>query len=294
MNQMNQNIPFYLIESFVVAAHGPSFEEAAKKLGLTQSALSRQMQSFEEYLPQKIFTLDGRRKVLTKYGQTLFELLAPEVEKAQRLVHLAGLIHQDISSSHVKICGRGELLEGVAINSKFKGKISFCPMDGDKALREVLDRKCDIGIVSRGVNSSELIMKPYFSNRLKLVIPKKLISIKGNSKEEIFEKLHRIPCILYKIEDSVVAEFLSQFNINFQKLNVARIFPHYRSIQLMLEKNLGWAVIPTHIELDLDRYLIYELTHKSKDMRDYSLCYRRELKDSPWFKDLLNELLKIQ
>lgn len=290
MNKTNP-IPHYLIESFLAAAKEGTFQLAADQLGLTQSTLSKQMQLLEELLPQKVFTFSGRKKTLTSYGETLYELLAPQFSQIDGLIKQASILHAEIENVKIRICGRGELLDMIAKNLKFTGQVSFLSVDSQQAMQNVLNRSCDIAVVHQVEDSSEIILKNFFSNRLRIIIPKKMIKDKNLSKTEIIKKLQNLPALLYKSEDVVVKNFLLEYGINFDHLNVHRVYANYVSILEMLKLGKGWAVIPSNLEVDEDDFIVYQLVGKTQDVRQFYLCYRKELKSASWFKELINDFL---
>ncbi|MFW7523455.1 LysR family transcriptional regulator [Vibrio ostreicida] len=63
---------------FHVAASSSSYSEAAKKLNITQGAVSKQIKILETYLSQSLFCKQGRNVVLTEQG----ELLKSHTEQA--------------------------------------------------------------------------------------------------------------------------------------------------------------------------------------------------------------------
>ncbi len=170
---MYKNVPLYLIESFIAASEEASFQLAADRLEITQSTLSKQMILFEELLPHKVFTFDGRRKILTPYGQSLFRALSSKFAQTQELIEQTGLLYSTSKKLHIKICGRGELLDILAVNLNFGGKVTFIPIDNDSALDAVLNRKAEIAIVHTGIDSSEIVMRPFLLNNFKFSIKNK-------------------------------------------------------------------------------------------------------------------------
>jgi DNA-binding transcriptional LysR family regulator len=287
-------IPHYLIESFLAAADEGTFQLAADKLGLTQSTLSKQMQLLEEMLPQKVFAFSGRKKTLTSYGRTLYELVAPQFMQIDGLIQQAAMLHADVQNTSIRICGRGELLDMIAKNLKFKGQVSFLSVDSHQAMQNVLNRTCDIAIVHQVQDSSEIILKNFFSNRLRIIVPKKLLRDKNISKSDVMKKLQELPALLYKSEDEVVKNFLREYGIKFDELHVHRIYSNYVSILEMLKLGKGWAVIPSNMELNEDDFIVYQLSGKSQDVRQFYLCYRKELKSASWFKELINDFLGMK
>lgn len=60
---------------FAIAAHAQSFKHAAQQLGVSQSAITRQVQALEQQLGTRLFQRDNRVHALTSAGQAL----APEL-----------------------------------------------------------------------------------------------------------------------------------------------------------------------------------------------------------------------
>lgn len=69
------------IRLFLVVAQARSLRTAASKLGITQSALSKQMRSLEVALQAPLFRRDGRGMQLTPLGQQLFQSMSHSYEQ---------------------------------------------------------------------------------------------------------------------------------------------------------------------------------------------------------------------
>ncbi len=65
---------------FEAAARTENFAEAAGEMNITQSALSRQIQTLEAYVKQTLFTRARQRVTLSAAGQTLAAELSPQLE----------------------------------------------------------------------------------------------------------------------------------------------------------------------------------------------------------------------
>lgn len=76
---------------FATVARCKSFKDAATELGVTQSAVSRQIQTLEDQLGMRLFQRDNRVHALTPAG----ELLAPELQRTfNRLQELINKVKQ--------------------------------------------------------------------------------------------------------------------------------------------------------------------------------------------------------
>lgn len=69
--------PLDALRGFVNAAHRLNISLAAQDLQLTQSAVSRQIQTIEQYLRTPLFIRKHRALVLTRTGEQLFALASP-------------------------------------------------------------------------------------------------------------------------------------------------------------------------------------------------------------------------
>jgi LysR family transcriptional regulator, glycine cleavage system transcriptional activator len=73
--------PMSALHSFVAAAARQSFSKAAGDIGLTQSAVSRQVALLEDWLQQPLFRREGRSVVLTKDGRAYAEAIEAGLDR---------------------------------------------------------------------------------------------------------------------------------------------------------------------------------------------------------------------
>ncbi|WP_408097094.1 LysR family transcriptional regulator [Peredibacter sp. HCB2-198] len=289
---MNNRIPHYLIESFITAAEESSLQVAADKLQITQSTLSKQMIMLEEMLPHKIFTFDGRKKVLTSYGLSLYEALKPKFAQTQELIEQTSLLFSQPENVHVRICGRGELLDILAVNLKFNGRMTFMPMNNESALEAVLQRKAELAIVHTGIDSNEIVMRPFILNDFRFAVSKSLMKSKPKV-EDLTDKIKSLPCLLYKMHDPVIENLLKSWKISFEELNVLRTYPNYTTLARMVNEGLGWAILPTHTAIDESANHVLPVSMSSSFNRKFHLCYRKDISSAGWLKELLTEIKQV-
>lgn len=286
---MNNRIPLYLIESFIMAAEEVSLQVAADRLRITQSTLSKQMIMFEEMLPHKVFTFDGRKKILTAYGTSLYDALKPKFAQTQELIEQTSLQFSQPENVHVKICGRGELLDILAVNLKFRGRVTFMPMNNESALESVLNRKAELAIVHTGIDSTEIVMKPFILNEFRFAISKSLLKQKPKE-EDLIEKIKSFPCLLYKMQDPVIENLLKTWKLSLEDLNVHRTYPNYTTLARMMSEGQGWAILPTHTLIDESLNHVMPVSLHSAFNRKFHLCYRKDISSAAWMKELMVEI----
>lgn len=73
--------PMAALSSFVAAARHGSFSRAGQQVGLTQSAVSRQIAILEDWLQVPLFDRHGRRVVLNAAGQAYADQVRPALDR---------------------------------------------------------------------------------------------------------------------------------------------------------------------------------------------------------------------
>jgi DNA-binding transcriptional LysR family regulator len=76
-----RELPLIALRAFAVAARATNLVAAATELGVTHGAISKQITALENWLGQQMFTREGRRLVLTPYGQILAEKLGQSINE---------------------------------------------------------------------------------------------------------------------------------------------------------------------------------------------------------------------
>jgi DNA-binding transcriptional LysR family regulator len=106
-----KNNLFQRLKGFCYTVQSGSMSGAAKKMNLSQGAISLQIQSLEEKLGIKLFTRDKNKVTLTKEGQMFYAHCAPYVHGAEELLNdFIKKLKQEKSSSikiaanNVSIC----------------------------------------------------------------------------------------------------------------------------------------------------------------------------------------------
>ncbi|GEP12365.1 LysR substrate-binding domain-containing protein [Methylobacterium gnaphalii] len=79
---MNEReLPLNALRAFAIAAQSPSLEIAARKLGVTHGAVSKQIASLEAWLGQSLFGRQGRSLQLTPYGKILADKVTESIRQ---------------------------------------------------------------------------------------------------------------------------------------------------------------------------------------------------------------------
>ena len=74
-----RELPLTALRAFAIAAHAPNLAAAAKQLGVTHGAVSKQIGVLEEWLGQALFARHKRALELTPYGHILAERVSASI-----------------------------------------------------------------------------------------------------------------------------------------------------------------------------------------------------------------------
>jgi LysR family carnitine catabolism transcriptional activator len=167
-----------LLEYFVASADAGSFTAAADALRISQPSLSEGIRKLESELAAPLFHRVGRGIVLTESGQFLLprarHILQQVDEARDEMVALKGL-----RGGRVRIgAPPGLTVDPLArligsFRSAFPAvTISMFPAeDGGIAVQAVLSAQCEIGIVDRPAQSSELVAHVIARNEIMVAAP---------------------------------------------------------------------------------------------------------------------------
>ena len=163
--------------SFRTLAETGSFTETARRLHLTQSAISHSIRSLEEQLGCNLFDRIGKRALLTEIGERLLghtNSIFSEMDAALR------------SIDEVKTWGKGRIRIGATTSAcqfilpsvlrEFRECFPLCkiivqPADTPVLLEKLKRSEIDLGICLRPWKDIEFEITPLFEDTLNAVVP---------------------------------------------------------------------------------------------------------------------------
>ncbi|MGE0527794.1 MAG: LysR family transcriptional regulator [Bdellovibrionales bacterium] len=283
-------IPVYLLESFVVVGESTTLVEAAQRLGLTQPALSKQLQTLESLLPLPPFAFQGRKKMLTSFGRDLHAHLKDRLGGLQEIVCQTVSLHSDPSQVMINIAARREILDRITGSLMFAGDLNFIDARNEIVVRSIRARKADIGIVHHVPETHELVARPLFKDHFVVAMPKSLLRKLPPGELIPWPHFKNLPCIGYRRPDEILESVCEAYGVNPRELNMTRSTSNYMGIARMVIAGLGWAVIPTHVDLPCDQVWSLPLPSKVFPPRQFFAIYRPEIRRVAWLTSLLSEL----
>lgn len=172
------NLTIRQLEVFTMASRSPTFSEAAKRLGISQPALSNTVAKIEDQLGLRLFDRTTRSLVLTPQGERLAAVadeLVRNFQASLKNIHEGAVATRGRLSMAV-IPSVAASLGSTVLNDFFKEypkfNVALHDVGGEKALAWVLERVVDFAIMAPPAPSSELHIEPIYQDDFLVVCHK--------------------------------------------------------------------------------------------------------------------------
>lgn len=284
LNTQSMNLD--LIRTFVIVGQSKDFNDAASKLKIDATNVSRHIKTLEQLMGTKLINKNAKNYIeLTEDGQILFD----GYEKAYNLLFITEktyLQSKDLNSVKISIGISADIESTVLIDKivSFKGKYSDAAFKTinlpSKDLVEklshytldfVIDEKSDNYKKSSGVKSIDLYEEKY-----------SLVYNKDNFSINDITDLKDVPMILpvsTKKERKIFDNFLDKNNLT-KKLSIET--SNYLSAIEYAKKGLGIALIPSNMidneleHFDIDITKVITLSYIENNLSPLSIEFLKE------------------
>lgn len=194
------------VRIFHVVAEAGSFTRAADRLGLSQSAISRQIGGLEEDLGAPLFHRHARGLVLTEQGDILLEA-AREVAKKMAAAQTALRESRDVPAGHLRVSttvGVGTVWLAAQI-STFLDKypeITVSLMVTDAEL-DLSMREADVAVRTQRPTQSDLIQRKLMTAHTHIYGSRTYVEQNGTPETTADLDKHRLVAYPYESQSSV-------------------------------------------------------------------------------------------
>jgi len=165
------------LEVFLWVAELKGFTKAAKRLYMSQPAVSFQIQSLEEFLGVKLFWRNEKNVILTEAGKLLFEQAKQIVDQFYKIKSVINDLKElktgsfTIGASTIpgeyvlpKLIGNfHRQFPGIQINVRIAGSAQVETW--------LLNREIDLGFCGTSISGKEIECLPFLTDRLVLIAP---------------------------------------------------------------------------------------------------------------------------
>ena len=281
-----KSITFQQMEALISLVEEGSFSLAAKKMLLTQPALTKNIKNVEDALAVIVvnrsssgISLTPEGKILYNYAERIIKLRDEAKAKIGRLSeNTGGNIYVSASTIPATYILPGAL-------SEFKKKhpdirVSIKTADSEEAMNMVLDKEVEIGCIGKKTTNKKLITEPLWKDRLILAVPKghRLC----HSKSIRFSELLNEPFVIREKGSATRELFESCLkeskSMNLSGLNICGELGSSEAIKEAILGGLGISVISIHaIKRELTAGMLFEVPIAGLNMeRNFYLIYPRQ------------------
>jgi DNA-binding transcriptional LysR family regulator len=235
---------------FLVAAEEKNFSQAARRLNMSQSAVSQNIRTMEQVYNVELFQRHGRSVVLSETG----EALLPMVREVMRAARLMEDSLQDIKNEI-----GGDLLIGCSTSAGkylMPALLSMCQQDypavhprvkvmsRDGVHDRLLNQVIPFGVSSKHFDHRDLECMPLFEDRIFLIVPAShpwAAYGKAMPDDLLDQKLILREEISGTCE--TVMEGLKSYSITPDMLNVTMELGNAEAIEMAVERGVGIAFV---------------------------------------------------
>ncbi len=240
----------YELNVFLHAAETQNFSEAARRLHLSQPAVSLNVKSLETQLGIDLFQNVGRNVVLTDAGRALLpmarELVAMSNHIELSVRALRGQVVGDLAIGCASSAARC-LLPGLigAFRQRFGDvRVSVTPSHASSLTQQILERQVHIGVSSIADKHTDLECRELLEDELVLIVPPGHAWVSRN--DITLRQLTEQPLILREESAGsrrLLLEILARQNIRLEDLTVAMQSGSQEEVEAAVEIGLGVAFV---------------------------------------------------
>jgi DNA-binding transcriptional LysR family regulator len=289
-----KSITLQQMEALIYLVEEGSFSRAAKKMLLTQPALTKNIQNIEELLTVRLVNRSNTGISLTAEGKIIYEY-------AKRMVKLRNEAREKILTLHENTSGSIYITASTIpatyilprALSAFRKKHSDIRVyiktaDSEEAMNMVLDKETEIGCIGKKPQNKKLAAEPLWKDRLVLAVPKGHRWLK--KKSITLNELPQEPFIARE-KGSATRDVLESYlketkSISLSQLDICGELGSSEAIKEAIIAGLGVSIISIHaIKRELAAGTLFEVPIQGlKIERNFYLIYPRQTDFRPSHK----------
>jgi len=243
-------LSFQELNVFVEAALAENFSEAARRLYLSQPAVSLQISNLEQRLGVKLFHRIGRHIQLSEAGKILLPLAQEALIQMKRIEETMGGLRGMITGELIIACsttvGKYILPRLVA---GFRGRypyvrVTINVMNRRAAIEWLLGGRAEIAVVSNRPTQHDLECAPFLEDHVVLLVPANHPWANGRTVTPA--DLLTQPFIVREPSAGtyeVVAEGLREHGLSAEQLQVVLSLGNAEAIEMSVEEGIGIAFV---------------------------------------------------
>jgi len=293
-----KNITIQQMEAIIALVAEGSFSRAAKRMLLTQPALTKNIKNAEDCIGARLFnrsstgiSLTPEGKILYDYARRMIRLRDEAKEKVLALrKETGGSIYLSASTIPATYILPRALSDFNKANADIH--IYIKTADSEEAMNMVLDNEVEMGFIGKKPLNKKLAAETLWKDRLVLIVSrdhawckKKLVTLsellnepfvireKGSATRDLFE-----------------SSLKKTKSISLAQLNICGELGSSEAIKEAVIAGWGVSVISIHaVSRELSQSLLFEVPLQGYTMeRHFHLIYRRQFDFRPFHKTFIN------
>jgi DNA-binding transcriptional LysR family regulator len=284
---------------FYQVAKVKSISKVAKQIHISQSALSQQIQKFENSVGYQLFKRSNKGVELTEMGEIVlqysenilntYKKMMTDLEKGSNISNTVSIQACHSISHYALPCSIYKIKEKYPYH-----QYELITSSSDKIRSSVENNICDIGFVYGKGNEENLEYHEVGHNKFVLTS-----SFYYEAPKEItVEELLKYPIISMSYNDQITASFeenLHDHNIDYDDLNIIFTLDSIEAIKASINRKHGLAILPyisIKEEIYKKSYKIIQVKDLDIDIKVYMVT-RKESKNSKAVCEFANLFKKI-
>lgn len=238
------------LEVFIAAAEHGSFSEAARRMHLSQPAVSQCIQTLERRFQLELFTRQGKSARLSDAGKTLLplarELVTSAVRLKETMCSLSGVI-----AGHIQVGCSSESGKYLmpTVMARFRQHFPTVRVDihtdsRERMINRLVENRLDFAVSSKLIDHHDLDGLAFFEDELVLIVPSNHVWARSGL---IFpNNLMDAPVIMCELTSATyeaVYHALLAHDIPLERLHVVMVSGSAEATALSVEKGIGVAFI---------------------------------------------------
>ena len=284
---------------FYQVAKVKSISKVAKQIHISQSALSQQIQKFENSVGYQLFKRSNKGVELTEMGEIVlqysenilntYKKMMTDLEKGSNISNTVSIQACHSISHYALPCSIYKIKEKYPYH-----QYELLTSSSDKIRSSVENNICDIGFVYGKGNEENLDYYEVGQNKFVLTssfyydVPKKIT----------VEKLMEYPIISMSYDNQITSSFkdnLHEHDLEYENLNIIFTLDSIEAIKASLNRKHGLALLP-YISIKEELYKKSYKTIQIKDLEiniNVYMVTRKENKNSEAVVEFANLFKKI-
>lgn len=247
---MSGVMPLQHLRTFVEVYRERSISAAARRLGLTQPAVSQHIVALEATIERALFERHSRGVTPTPAADELASSLGDSLDVAEAALFAARARSPDMSGA-VRLVGNGDFLAEVVAGwllplLRAGLRIHIEAARRDEIVAALLKDQHDLGlggdpIEDRRLRSAKIHEEPLFAVAAPAVVDRIL------APGDLARGLAAEPVLAYNLERPLLDSWLSANAIPLRVPPPALTGQDLRFLRAMLERGFGWTVLPGYL-----------------------------------------------